>query len=110
MILPTHPILNKRTPLSTNALKSEQSRLGMSNFDLNAILRGAQLTVVGGELYPGPRRVAELILRCSTPRSAESTSVYFRPLPTGCAGSCSRYCHPHTGCCSGTHQDILISA
>jgi len=30
--------------------KVDVSQFDMSNFDLNAILRGAQLTLVGGEL------------------------------------------------------------
>lgn len=29
-----------------------KKRLAVSNFDLNAILRGAQLTVVGGSIAP----------------------------------------------------------
>lgn len=73
----------------------------LSHFDPNAVIRGAQLTLVGGKMlsidkyYCGYRR--PLVLTSSAPPSAtclaESWHLHYRSLPTSCDSSSCRNCH-----------------
>lgn len=53
-----HGVVLSSSCVDTHPLPTRKFRIGsMSNFDPNAILRGAQLTVVGGKSSPANSRV-----------------------------------------------------
>ena len=57
-----------------------KKKFAVSNFDLNAILRGAQLTVVGGTFTNRRFPPSLLIVVTSSSSFAESTSLHVRAL------------------------------
>jgi len=57
-----------------------KKKLEVSNFDPNAILRGAQLTVVGGKFMLYVFTILYLLISSSSESIAESSPVYIGTL------------------------------
>ena len=85
----------------------------MSNFDPNAIIRGAQLTVVGGEhvqLLSNPTGASSLLMSSSNKSVAESGALQVRALPTGRHRRCRRGLDQAADRCAGTIMDYGLKA
>lgn len=65
----------------------------ISHFDLNAILRGVELTLVGG-MHQIPPSCCQALTPSSQQISSEPGFVQFRTLPTGCYCCRRWHCHP----------------
>jgi hypothetical protein len=76
--------------------------LDVSNFDLNAILRGAQLTLVGGRSWSPLHRSQALTCASSKSSSPESGHLHVGPLPPSCHCCSSRDCHSSYCCRAGS--------
>lgn len=79
-----------------------KQQFDVSHFDINAILRGMQLTLVGGT---SPRRFSTvsngiwelsdlLLTQSSLPSTSKPGFVHFNALQAGYQGCHSRLCHP----------------
>lgn len=97
----------KALGLDVNRLKS---KFDLSHFDLNAVLRGIQLTFVGGPytrpaIPQTPMRRSILTFRAtSQPRPPEPRPLHQPPLQAGCVRRGCGDRHPardiHSGACS----------
>ncbi|KAH8634426.1 hypothetical protein IG631_09826 [Alternaria alternata] len=76
--------------------KIDLSQFDVSNFDPNAILRGAQLTLVGGKACPSRYRHDSSILTRpdSQSGSPEPGSLHLGPLPPSCYCCSCRHRYP----------------
>lgn len=83
-----------------------KKKFEVTNFDLNAMLRGAQLTVVGGKL---PELLGlddiEAYHFMSTSSITKSTTFYLRALQAGCL--CRRCWNRHQACHRNSGNSIF---
>jgi hypothetical protein len=87
---------------SHNTRPAAMDSLDVSNFDLNAILRGAQLTLVGGRSWSPLHRSQALTCASSKSSSPESGHLHVGPLPPSCHCCSSRDCHSSYCCRAGS--------
>lgn len=84
-----------------------KKQFDISHFDLNAIIRGIQLTLVGGTQpneCPNCCSRNQALTRSNSPAStAEPRDLYLAALQAGRHCRCCRHCHPHADSLPGSY-------